>query len=174
VPYLVVAGAELEPEYEKWLSKMLPQAAVTVWPASGHLPHLATPAASLSASPPPAAHPARHRATNSQHDQPGPGTAATCQKVQSAASICDQAGLPCQRAPQCLSARQPLPAGGLVNAAAHRTGSSVPRLGLGSVPSCRARPGELLIGEARHRAMIFTLRVGLGLRLIAIGQAPAH
>ncbi len=43
VPYLVVAGADLEPEYEKWLSKMLPQAATTVWPASGHFPHLAHP-----------------------------------------------------------------------------------------------------------------------------------
>jgi pimeloyl-ACP methyl ester carboxylesterase len=43
VPYLCVAGADLEPEYEKWLSKMLPQAAVTVWPASGHFPHLAHP-----------------------------------------------------------------------------------------------------------------------------------
>jgi hypothetical protein len=43
VPYLVVAGADLEPEYEKWLSKMLPQAAITVWPASSHFPHLAYP-----------------------------------------------------------------------------------------------------------------------------------
>jgi pimeloyl-ACP methyl ester carboxylesterase len=43
VPYLVVAGADLEPGYEKWLSKMLPQAAVTVWPASGHFPHIAHP-----------------------------------------------------------------------------------------------------------------------------------
>ena len=43
VPYLVVAGADLEPDYEKWLTKMLPQAAVTVWPASGHFPHLAHP-----------------------------------------------------------------------------------------------------------------------------------
>ena len=43
VPYLVVAGASLEPEYSKWLSKALPQAAVTVWPASGHFPHLAHP-----------------------------------------------------------------------------------------------------------------------------------
>ena len=43
VPYLVVAGAELEPEYTKWLSTMLPQAAVTVWPASGHFPHIAHP-----------------------------------------------------------------------------------------------------------------------------------
>ena len=43
VPYLIVAGAELEPEYEKWLSQTLPQAAVTVWPGSGHFPHLAHP-----------------------------------------------------------------------------------------------------------------------------------
>jgi pimeloyl-ACP methyl ester carboxylesterase len=44
VPYLVVAGADLDPEYRAWLSKMLPRAAVTVWPASGHFPHLAHPA----------------------------------------------------------------------------------------------------------------------------------
>jgi pimeloyl-ACP methyl ester carboxylesterase len=43
VPYLVVAGAGLEPEYQKWLSTMLPQAAVTVWPGSGHFPHIAHP-----------------------------------------------------------------------------------------------------------------------------------
>ena len=43
VPYLVVAGANLEPEYDKWLSKMLPQVAVTIWPGSGHFPHLAHP-----------------------------------------------------------------------------------------------------------------------------------
>lgn len=43
VPYLVVAGASLEPEYQRWLSSMLPQAAVTVWPGSGHFPHLAHP-----------------------------------------------------------------------------------------------------------------------------------
>lgn len=43
VPYLVVAGADLEPEYHKWLSKTLPQAAITVWPASGHFPHIAYP-----------------------------------------------------------------------------------------------------------------------------------
>ena len=57
----VVAGADLEPEYEKWLSEMLPQAAVTVWPASGHFPHLAHPrrfAECLAAT---AHHPARHR-----------------------------------------------------------------------------------------------------------------
>ncbi|HUZ25840.1 MAG TPA: alpha/beta hydrolase [Streptosporangiaceae bacterium] len=43
VPYLVVTGADPEPEYQKWLSKTLPQAAITVWPASGHFPHLAHP-----------------------------------------------------------------------------------------------------------------------------------
>jgi pimeloyl-ACP methyl ester carboxylesterase len=43
VPYLIVAGAELEPEYEKWLSKTLPKAAVTVWPGGGHFPHIACP-----------------------------------------------------------------------------------------------------------------------------------
>ncbi len=43
VPYLVVAGADLEPGYEKWLSKTLPQAAITVWPGSGHFPHIAHP-----------------------------------------------------------------------------------------------------------------------------------
>jgi len=43
VPYLYVAGADLEPEYEKWLRKTLPQAAVTIWPGSGHFPHIAYP-----------------------------------------------------------------------------------------------------------------------------------
>ena len=43
VPYLIVAGDDLEPEYQKWLSTTLPHAAVTVWPASGHFPHLAHP-----------------------------------------------------------------------------------------------------------------------------------
>ena len=43
VPYLVVAGAAQEPGYEAWLSTVLPQAIVTVWPGSGHFPHLAHP-----------------------------------------------------------------------------------------------------------------------------------
>lgn len=43
VPYLVVAGADLELDYQKWLSEMLPQVAVTVWPGSGHFPHVAHP-----------------------------------------------------------------------------------------------------------------------------------
>jgi pimeloyl-ACP methyl ester carboxylesterase len=43
VPYRVIAGADLEPDYLTWLTTMLPQAAVTVWPGSGHFPHLAHP-----------------------------------------------------------------------------------------------------------------------------------
>ena len=43
VPYFVVAGADPEPEYQKWLNTALPQAAVPVWPASGHFPHIAHP-----------------------------------------------------------------------------------------------------------------------------------
>jgi pimeloyl-ACP methyl ester carboxylesterase len=65
VPYLVVAGADLEPDYEKWLTTMLPQAAVTVWPASGHFPHLAHPrrfAECLQAT----AHPAGQTSGNNQ------------------------------------------------------------------------------------------------------------
>ena len=42
-PYLVVAGAELDPDYQVWLKKHLPLATVTVWPGSGHFPHLAHP-----------------------------------------------------------------------------------------------------------------------------------
>ncbi len=43
VPYLVVAGHDAGPEYMSWLNQMLPQASVTVWPGSGHFPHLAQP-----------------------------------------------------------------------------------------------------------------------------------
>jgi pimeloyl-ACP methyl ester carboxylesterase len=42
-PYLVVAGAELEPDYRSWLAQQLPQATVTVLAGSGHFPHLAHP-----------------------------------------------------------------------------------------------------------------------------------
>ena len=65
VPYLYVAGADLEPEYEKWLSKTLPQAAVTVWPGSGHFPHIAYPgrfAECLAAT----AHPSAQTQANQQ------------------------------------------------------------------------------------------------------------
>jgi pimeloyl-ACP methyl ester carboxylesterase len=43
VPYLQVSGHELGPEYLEWLNRELPQAEVTVWPGSGHFPHLAQP-----------------------------------------------------------------------------------------------------------------------------------
>ena len=43
VPYLGIAGHDLEPEYQAWLDQRLPQAQVTVWPGSGHFPHLAQP-----------------------------------------------------------------------------------------------------------------------------------
>lgn len=43
VPYLVVAGAALEPEYQQWLEGALPRAAVIVWPGSGHFPQVAHP-----------------------------------------------------------------------------------------------------------------------------------
>jgi pimeloyl-ACP methyl ester carboxylesterase len=42
--YLFIAGHEVEPGYQDWLSGQLPQAAVEVWPGSGHFPHLAYPA----------------------------------------------------------------------------------------------------------------------------------
>jgi pimeloyl-ACP methyl ester carboxylesterase len=42
-PYIVVAGDEPEPRYRKWLTEQLPQATVTVWPGSGHFPHLSHP-----------------------------------------------------------------------------------------------------------------------------------
>jgi pimeloyl-ACP methyl ester carboxylesterase len=65
VPYLIVAGADLEPPYQKWLSTTLPHAAVAVWPASGHFPHLAHPrrfAERLTAT----AHPADETPGNEQ------------------------------------------------------------------------------------------------------------
>ena len=43
VPYLVVAGDDLQPGYRRWLTDMLPHATVTVWPGSGHFPHIAHP-----------------------------------------------------------------------------------------------------------------------------------
>ncbi len=43
VPYLVVAGDDLESGYREWLTEMLPHATVTVWPGSGHFPHIAHP-----------------------------------------------------------------------------------------------------------------------------------
>jgi pimeloyl-ACP methyl ester carboxylesterase len=43
VPYRQILGHELGPEYLEWLNRELPQAEVTVWPGSGHFPHLAHP-----------------------------------------------------------------------------------------------------------------------------------
>jgi pimeloyl-ACP methyl ester carboxylesterase len=43
VRYLIVAGAELEPDYRLWLDEVLPNANVTVLAGSGHFPHLAHP-----------------------------------------------------------------------------------------------------------------------------------
>jgi len=44
LPYVIVAGTELDPAYEQWLHAQLPQAHVVILPASGHFPHLAHPA----------------------------------------------------------------------------------------------------------------------------------
>jgi pimeloyl-ACP methyl ester carboxylesterase len=43
MPYLFVAGHEVEAEYQVWLDQVLPQTAFMVWPGSGHFPHLAHP-----------------------------------------------------------------------------------------------------------------------------------
>ena len=43
VPYLFIAGHEVEPGYQDWLNDVLPQACVMVWPGSGHFPQLAHP-----------------------------------------------------------------------------------------------------------------------------------
>jgi pimeloyl-ACP methyl ester carboxylesterase len=43
VPYLIVAGSGLEDDYRQWLNEVLPRAAITVLPDSGHFPHLAHP-----------------------------------------------------------------------------------------------------------------------------------
>jgi len=43
VPYLVVSGDEVDPDYRRWLGDALPQAEIVVWPESSHFPHLAHP-----------------------------------------------------------------------------------------------------------------------------------
>jgi pimeloyl-ACP methyl ester carboxylesterase len=43
LPYLIVAGSEMEPGDANWLTTALPEARVTVWAGSGHFPHLAHP-----------------------------------------------------------------------------------------------------------------------------------
>jgi hypothetical protein len=42
-PYLYAGGHDPGPEYWEWLSRELLQAEVTVWPGTGHFPHLAQP-----------------------------------------------------------------------------------------------------------------------------------
>lgn len=41
IPYLFIAGHEVDPGYSAWLNQMLPRASIAVWPGSGHFPHLA-------------------------------------------------------------------------------------------------------------------------------------
>jgi len=56
LPYLIVAGNEMEPGYANWLTTVLPESRVTVWAGSSHFPHLAQPglfAAALDAFPSP-------------------------------------------------------------------------------------------------------------------------
>jgi pimeloyl-ACP methyl ester carboxylesterase len=43
IPYLFIAGHDVEPGYRDWLRQSLPGAHVEVWPGSGHFPHLAHP-----------------------------------------------------------------------------------------------------------------------------------
>lgn len=43
LPYLVVAGDEPDSAYRAWLADRVPQARITVFPRSGHFPHLAQP-----------------------------------------------------------------------------------------------------------------------------------
>lgn len=43
VSYMVVAGHEYDSGYVAWFREALPQATVTLWPSSGHFPHLAAP-----------------------------------------------------------------------------------------------------------------------------------
>lgn len=43
IGYLFIAGREVEPGYRRWLSQVLPQASIVVFPGGGHFPHLACP-----------------------------------------------------------------------------------------------------------------------------------
>jgi pimeloyl-ACP methyl ester carboxylesterase len=45
LPYVIVTGAEPEPDYRSWLADHLPTATITVWPQSSHFPHVAHPGA---------------------------------------------------------------------------------------------------------------------------------
>lgn len=43
LPYLIVAGDDVEDGYREWLKEQLPQASIVVLPGSGHFPQLAHP-----------------------------------------------------------------------------------------------------------------------------------
>ncbi len=43
LPYLHVAGDDLDPDYRQWLGTHLPTTTVEVWARTGHFPHLADP-----------------------------------------------------------------------------------------------------------------------------------
>jgi len=45
VPFTMIAGAEPGPEYRSWLATTLPHATISVWPGTGHFPHIAHPQA---------------------------------------------------------------------------------------------------------------------------------
>jgi pimeloyl-ACP methyl ester carboxylesterase len=45
VPYMIVAGDEVDAEYRAWLTETIPQAVIKVLSGSGHFPQLAHPAA---------------------------------------------------------------------------------------------------------------------------------
>jgi pimeloyl-ACP methyl ester carboxylesterase len=45
IPYTIIAGDQGDDTLRAWIAAFLPQATLTVWPACGHFPHLAQPAA---------------------------------------------------------------------------------------------------------------------------------
>ena len=45
VPYHYVTGTEPDPDYRDWLTALLPDVRISVFPDTGHFPHLARPAA---------------------------------------------------------------------------------------------------------------------------------
>jgi pimeloyl-ACP methyl ester carboxylesterase len=45
IPYTIIAGDQGDATFRAWIAAFLPQATLTVWPACGHFPHLAQPAA---------------------------------------------------------------------------------------------------------------------------------
>jgi hypothetical protein len=80
VPYLIVAGSEMEPNYANWLATSLPESRVTVWAGSSTSRTWLTPAS----SPRPSTHshharskhrpiPARRLPRSRSRDRLGPG-----------------------------------------------------------------------------------------------------